>query len=104
MPETQPATDQVEPEYVGTFEWTDAHGRDGAVDIHAAAAADPPVRALTTDDAAAVIATVDSDGHPAWSPPRMQEAGLDTAAARNDLIEVIHQTYLSLPPEPGAGN
>jgi len=28
----------AEPAYVGTFEWTDAHGEDGSVDIHAAAA------------------------------------------------------------------
>ena len=92
----------VAPAYVGTFQWTDAHGRDGSVDIHAAAQADPPVLARTTDDAAAVIAEVDSDGRPAWSAPRMAAAGLDTAAARNDLIEVIHQTYLAL-PECGTG-
>jgi hypothetical protein len=82
--------------YVGTYVWTDAYGREGAVDVHADPATDPPVLALAGDDPAGVVAAVGRDGRPVWSPEAMRATGLDTTAARNDLIEIIRQTYLRL--------
>lgn len=91
-----PAPDAVDARYVGTYTWTDAHGEEGRLDIHAAPQAQPPVQARTPVEGE-IVAAVDSKGHPGWSAQRLRETGLDTAAARNDLIEVVRQTYLGLP-------
>jgi hypothetical protein len=82
-----------------TYRWTDSHGQDGALDIAAEPGADRPVRAYATtpeDDARTLVAFVTRAGDPAWSTERLNSCGLDTAAARNDLIEVCRELYVSV--------
>jgi hypothetical protein len=83
--------------YVGTYVWTDSYGRQGTVDVHASAHADPPVQVRTADGAGHLLAAVDRAGQPVWSRLVLGAYGMDTAAARNDLIEIARQTYLELP-------
>ncbi len=93
----EPAADPAQPAYVTSYSWTDAHGAEGTIDIHAAPAADPPVQARTPDGAP--VPVIDGQGNPDWSVEQLRQTGLDTAAARNDLINVVHETFLALPDE-----
>ncbi len=82
-----------------TYRWTDSHGQDGVLDIAAEPGSDRPVQAYAStleDDARTLVAFVTRDGDPAWSTERLNSCGLDTAAARNDLIEVCRELYVNV--------
>jgi hypothetical protein len=88
--------DGVEPaaaDYVGTYRWTDTHGVLGTVDILASASAEPVVVARTTGEDPVTVVTVDSRGHADWSRDQLAAIGLDSAAARNNLIELCQEAY-----------
>jgi hypothetical protein len=83
---------------VDTYQWTDSYGREGRLAVLTDPAARLPVRVFTVNGhGPQLVAAVDRAGRPAWSTERLEASGVDTEAARNDLIETCRQAYLGLP-------
>ena len=94
LPEPVPGVDGLR--YVGTFGWTDLYGRDRRLDIYAGSTLGDRVWVYgrQREVGEAPVATVPREGRFSWSPGQPAAAGVDTAAARNDLIETCRGVQL----------
>lgn len=90
--------------HLGTYQWTDTYGRDRELEI-VVAPDQPGVRTYAPDTGTGrhLVAVMSPDGQFSWDPERARASGLDTAAARNDLVEILRRLTHGAGPQPLIG-
>lgn len=89
--------------HLGTYQWTDTYGRDRQLEL-VVVPGKPGVRAYAAEGTGRrLVAIMSPDGQFSWDPERARAYGLDTAAARNDLVEILRRVTRGAGPQPLTG-